>query len=183
MKKVALLFFILLNGSLLCFAQYSNDAFNFGIDIGYSQKGYMPVGLYVGINDMQYGLSIGAPLNVGTSGEHYSTINWDEYPEDIVGSGEYNYPFIFSVARRVYDGLFLGAGIGFAPTVQYRNMYDNFHILGNNGSYHITNMEGNKMEYLGFISYHFAGQNNTNFFVKAFYSDIMGIGASFGTSF
>ncbi len=183
MKK--LLIFISFLFSMSAFAQTSfvNNNYKFGVDVGYSQNGYMPASLYIGVDRMQYGISVAYPINSGQKGKYYSNINWDEFSSEIVKSGNFYYPFTFDVGYHITDKFVIGAGIGYSMKILYRNMYDNAHILGNNGSYYITKSDGGQVEYKAFLSYYFPSFNTSSFYIKGFYSKAMGVGASFGTEF
>ena len=160
--------------------------FHVGMDVGFSNKGYMPVGFHFSSYEtkFQFGFTVGVPVRKGTKGEYYSTINWDEYPEDIVGDGEYYTPFTVDVGYKIYGGLIIGAGIGYASKTVYRNMYDSFHILGYNGSYHITLNDGGVPEYKGYVCYYFPADYNRimSWFIKGSYSYTMGAGLSVGVT-
>lgn len=186
MKKLALLLVISMVFVTSSIAQsdylYINGPLYFGADVGYSQHKYMPIGFHLGNGSFQYGATVGIAVGTGQEGEHYSNINWDQYPEDIIAEGEYYTPFTIDVAYNVYDGFMIGLGLGYAWKTHYRNMFDEFHILGYNGSYNVTARGTGKVESRVFVSYYFPSSRNGSLYLKGQYSNNMGIGLSLGFS-
>lgn len=181
MKKNLLFLFVLVSMELC--AQYSGtyySDFRFGFDLGYSAKGSAPMSMYFGKNKQIYGFSVGVPIGTGEKGEHYPNINWDEYPEDIIGSGSYYLPYSVFAGYNISEAFLIGGGIGYATCIKYRNMFDEFHILGNNGSYSITISDGGRIEYNIFGQYFIPTSRAGQFYIKGFYSNNMGPGGSIG---
>ncbi len=185
MKKIMLITFTLFSISVFSQTDYIDSKHaTIGVDLGYSQNGYLPMSFYMGIERAQYGFSLGYPINSGQKGKHYSTVNWDEFPDDIIESGHFYYPFTFDVGYNVFKNLVIGGSLGYAMKVLYRNMYDDLHVLGVNGSYHITTSNGGEIEYKAYISCYFPPSSDFgSFYVKGFYSKIMGAGATVGMAF
>lgn len=188
-KNLVVTFFLLMSLSLFSQTEhlYVNGPYHVGTDIGFSVNGYVPIGFHFGSYNtkFQYGFTVGVPVNRGVKGEHYPTINWDEYPEDIVSEGDYYTPFTIDIGYNVYGGIIIGGGLGIATQTVYRNMFDEFHILGYNGSYYLTAKGDPSVEYKGFITYYFPTESDKfgSTFFKASYSHIMGPGISFGITF
>ena len=158
-----------------------------GIDIGISPKGYVPFGIHFSSYNMkfQFGLSVAIPTQTGINGEEYTgTINWNEYPEDVISEGNYYLPFSIDIGYKIYKGLVVGVGIGFGSQTIYKNMFDKLHILGYDGSYHIRAKGENIPEYKGFITYYIPREYDKlgSFFIKGYYSHIMGPGVSIGVT-
>lgn len=116
------------------------------MDFGFSSKGYFPINGGVVMNKLLFGFGFEMSVNNGEEGEYYSEINWDEFPGDVVSSGQYVEPFNLQLGYNLFGNLYCGVGLGFGEVIYYRNMYDNFHILGNNGSYYIDAPSG-KIEF------------------------------------
>ncbi|SRR5690554_6224695 len=186
MKKVYLLLNLSILFTVSTIAQtdylYIKGPMYVGLDLGFSQHQYLPIGFHIGSGSMQYGVTVGLPVNKGVKGEYYSNINWDEYPEDIIAEGEYFTPFTFDVGYNVYGGLVIGAGLGYAYKTHYRNMFDELHILGYNGRYNISVRGDGEMEYKAFVSYYIPSERTASLYLKGYYSNIMGIGLSLGFS-
>ena len=178
-----ILFIVLLFTSVKLSSQnsvlYDSD-FRFGFDVGYSVEGYLPMSLYFGKDKMVYGFTLGSPVGTGQKGEYFSNINWDEYPEDIVNSGSFYYPFTVDIGYSISEHFIIGGGLGYAVRLNYRNMYDDFHILGDNGSYHITVTDGGVPEIKVFGQYIFPSESYIKVYIKGFYSNNMGPGGAIG---
>ena len=77
----------------------------------------------------------------------------------------------------------LGAGVGIAVGTKYRNCFDEFHILGDNGNYYKTTSNGTTGEFKVFAKYRFPTKNPypiCRFYISAQYSIRTGIGATIG---
>ena len=59
-------------------------------------------------------------------------------------------------------------------------MNDEFHILGNNGSYSINVSDGGKLEYNVFGQFFFPTSSSGMLYIKVFYSNNMGPGGALG---
>ncbi|MDD4437466.1 MAG: hypothetical protein PHS04_05460 [Tissierellia bacterium] len=156
-----------------------------GLDVGFSPDGYVPIGIHFSSYNtkFQFGLTFALSTKTGVIGEDYTgTINWSEYPEDFVSEGSYYTPFSIDIGYKLYKGLILGGGIGLSRETVYKNMFDDLHILGYNGSYHIRAKGENIPEYKGFITYYIPREYDKlgSLFIKLYYSKIMGPGASIG---
>lgn len=155
----------------------------FGVGFGYTSEGYIPVSIHYTHKKIYYGLSVAVPVSNGTKGENYNAgVNWDEMPEDVTEEGTYYTPVTFDMGYDFKD-FTLGAGIGLAVGTKYRNCYDDFHILGNNGSYYKTISNGTTGEFKIFAKYRFPTKNPypiCRFYISAQYSIRTGIGATLG---
>lgn len=159
--------------------------FHVGMGMGYTSEGHMPVTFHVTYKKVHMGLSFAVPLNDGRKGEHYSTINWNEIPEDHVKEGYSYTPYTIDLGYDIRN-LTIGIGGGFASRDKYLNCYDNLHILGNNGSYHITSRDGTVGEYKVFAKYRFASKSSLSIgdvYLSAMYSKNSGFGGLIGFEF
>jgi len=131
------------------------------MDIGYSSKGYISYNGGAVMKKLLLGIGFDMSINSGEEGEYYSEINWDEFPGDIVSSGKYIEPLFLQLGYNILGNLYCGVGLGFGEVIYYRNMYDNYHILGNNGSYYINAPSG-KIEFQKkvFATYFFPIKND-----------------------
>jgi hypothetical protein len=184
MKKVYLLIpfiFICLSG----YGQNKHLKVHSGFDIGYSHKGFIPLTVYLGSKETQYGLTIGLPVKTGTKGKYHPVINWSEFPkeEDVIKEGEYYLPIMFNLSRAIHNNLYLGGGIGYTFKTLYRNMHDDSEIIGDNGSYYITSPGKGRIDYIMFLNYVFPSIDSSHFSIRVFYSGLMGVGASIGYAF
>lgn len=191
MKK-NLLSFILCFVSSYLFSQtdqlYVNGPIHVGMDIGFSYNGYFPIGIHFSSYNtkFQFGITAGISMDcTKAEGEHYSNINWDQFPEDVIDEGSYYTPFTFDVGYKVFGGFVVGFGIGYSTKTIYRNMFDEFHILGHNGCYNISIRGEGSPEYKGYISYYFPSNSDNvgSVYVKGSYYRIMGLGVSMGVTF
>lgn len=130
---------------------------NFNIisfDMGLTSKNYLNVNCNAIYNKILYGFEYEAILKTGEIGEYFSTINWDQFPEDRQSSGKYvDNLFCFQIGYNIIDKLVAGVGIGFGSEINYRNMYDDFHILGNNGYYYLNMSSKTLLQTKIFINY------------------------------
>lgn len=73
-------------------------------------------------------------------GEHYTVVNWDQYPEDIyeyrANQGTYGY-FIIGYTLPKFP-IYFNLTVGLWSNEIVQNRYDEFRILGNNGYYFLT---------------------------------------------
>lgn len=154
-----------------------------GIGLGYTSEGYIPINIHYTHKKVYYGISVAIPAPNGTKGENFNAgVNWDEMPEDLVEEGTYYTPITFDMGYDFKD-FTLGAGIGLAIGTKYRNCFDEFHILGNNGNYYKTTSDGSTGEFKVFAKYRFPTKNPypiCRFYVSAQYSIRTGIGATIG---
>ncbi len=180
MKK---LYFLI---SCICFCLSSNgqNKVHSGVDIGYSHKGFIPLTVYVGAKETQYGVTVGFPVNKGTSGEYHPVVNWTRFPDevDVVEKGEYCLPVMFNLSRAVHNNLYAGAGLGYSFETLYKNMSDDSGEIGN-GAYYITSRGKGRIEYIMFLNYLLPTSDSAQFSIRVFYSGIMGAGASVGYAF
>lgn len=124
---------------------YSQSILSQGIDIGmgYSTQKYFSFELaYVTKSNLTIGYYMGFNMRPGTAGELYSTINWDEFSEDHYETGSYYDPLGLALGY-IFKNFMATATIGFAKETVYRNCFDSYHILGNNG-YYFKTVQGNE---------------------------------------
>ncbi len=151
----------------------------FGMGIGYTSGGYLPINFHYTYKKVYYGFSVAFPLSKGTKGELYTVINWDENSEDHVKEGSYYTPITFDMGYDFND-FTIGAGAGIAVGTKYRNCFDNYHILGNNGSYYKEVSNGTTGEFKIFAKYRFYSQTGIHCYLSAQYTIRTGIGATIG---
>lgn len=155
----------------------------FGVGFGYTSEGYIPVSIHYTHKKIYYGLSIAIPAQKGTKGEDYNAgVNWDEMSEDVKEEGTYYTPVTFDMGYD-FKNFTLGAGVGIAVGTKYRNCFDEFHILGDNGNYYKTTSNGTTGEFKVFAKYRFPTKNPypiCRFYISAQYSIRTGIGATIG---
>ena len=141
MKKITLLICLIATASVT-FAQ-------FGISVGYSTDNYASFQINsMGSlnNDVIYELGYTSELVRGIDGEDMSeSVNWDEFPEDFENEGSYYSVINFGVGFKLSKETYLMPKIGYAYETKYRNQYDDYNILGDNGNYYITQEGKNKI--------------------------------------
>lgn len=161
---------------LLCVVFIGANAQSFskthiGAHIGYGVKGHLPIGISLQTNKVFYGFTYSPSISKGVKGESYTgTVNWDEFPEDHVSEGSYKESFTVDLGYFVTDYLAIGGGLGYGYTMNYRNCYDEFNILGNNGSYYIEINKEGWLDAKLFLLYKFPVSSMFNMYVKAGYS-------------
>lgn len=150
-----------------------------GIGVGYAAEGYIPFDFHLLYKKMYYGLSASLPVSKGTKGERYTTLNWDEFPEDHIEDGEYYLPITFDIGYNI-SSFTIGAGAGLAFGSKYRNCYDASHILGDNG-YYYKDFSGQTVgEFKAFAKYRFPSKSVIHCYLSAQYTIRTGVGAIFG---
>ena len=123
--------------------------------ISYSQKTVLPIGFHYNIgnsntkevsvfngtvdliqsNSYIFGMEFG--IGGATNGEDFTgTINIDQYPEDRTDTESHTLWNIgFRVGKEIYKNLNLIGTLGYFQLSEFEDRYDNFNILGDNGSY------------------------------------------------
>lgn len=184
MKKAILSIIVALLSLSATYSQsdylYINGPKHLGVDIGYSQNNFIPARIYFGYEKIQAGISVGIQPSRGTKGEHYTVINWDQYPQDIIGSGTWQIPVTIDFGYNIHSSFVLGVGVGFTRENHYRNMFDRSHILGYNGAYYLTAQGDIKPEAIAYFSYYIPTDKMPSVYIRAHYSLSMGVGASLG---
>ena len=130
MKKILL--------SIICLALWiTSYSQQFGLSMGLTSKLYLPFDIhYATINGFGLKFNFSLDLNPGTKGENYSsTINWDQFPEDHLNQGSYYTTYDLGLGK-YFENFYLLGLLGIAKETKYRNCFDDFHILGNNGYYY-----------------------------------------------
>ena len=151
----------------------------FGVGLGFTSESFVPINLHVQYKKMYYGLSTALPVSKGTEGTKYDNINWDEIPEDHEGEGSYYTPITFDLGYSI-KSLVVGIGVGPAMKTKYRNCYDDYHILGDNGAYYIEAKDGVSADYKAFIKYRFKSQMGIHLYLSAQYTYRTGVGVVLG---
>jgi len=130
MKKLYLLFFFL-TGLVPTYSQ------QMGMSLGLSSKLFLPLDIhYAGSNGFGIKFNFSNNLNKGTEGEDYtSTINWDQFPEDHVKNGAYYTTYDLGLGK-YFENFYVLGMLGLARETLFRNCFDDFHILGDNGYYY-----------------------------------------------
>ena len=150
-----------------------------GLGIGYASEGYMPMNFHLTYKKVYYGFSVAIPVSKGVKGDLYTVVNWDEMSEDHIDEGTYYTPITFDVGYDI-KSFTIGAGIGIAVGTRYRNCYDKYHILGNNGAYYKEVSDGSSGEFKVFAKYRFPSKSGIHCYLSAQYTIKTGIGATFG---
>ena len=150
-----------------------------GLGIGYASEGYMPMNFHLTYKKVYYGFSVAIPVSKGVKGDLYTVVNWDEMSEDHIDEGTYYTPITFDVGYDI-KSFTIGAGIGIAVGTKYRNCYDKYHILGNNGAYYKEVSDGSSGEFKVFAKYRFPSKSGIHCYLSAQYTIKTGIGATFG---
>jgi hypothetical protein len=131
MKKLVFVF-------ILLYTAVNLSAQSVEIGMGYSSSMMLNMNVdYISPSNVVYSLDGGIALPNGTKGEEYSTVNWSEYPEDVIEEGEYYNIINLGVGYKFEKFAVLGL-IGYADETLYRNGYDDYNILGDDGSYYKT---------------------------------------------
>jgi hypothetical protein len=159
-------------------AQPVKDSF-LGLGIGYASGGYVPINFHYTHNKVYYGFSVSFPVSKGTEGERYKTINWDELSEDHVKEGSYYTPITFDFGCD-FNSFTVGIGLGVAIGTKYRNCFDDFHILGDNGSYYKEVKEGISGEFKVFAKYRLQSRTGIHYYLGAQYTVKTGVGVTIG---
>ncbi len=170
---------IILISSFIVSAQ---EGYYFGGGMGFSSKDYFKAEALFGKDKVLVKFGIDSKRNNGTKGQYYSNINWDQFPTDVVSEGRYtdfvNLGFDYFIIKE----LNLGFSLGFGKEVKYRNCFDNFHILGDNGEYYKEIYTGNKPTNIMFdANYSYFSENNPfalNLGVS--YGSLTGVGFNMG---
>lgn len=139
----------------------------FGVELGYGINGHVPFNISFEHNRIYYGLTFNLSVDKGVKGKRYEKFNWDEFPEDHRSEGNYKQSFTVDLGYRIKHFV-IGAGIGFLFDVDYRNCYDNFHILGNNGEYY-KEKNSSGFDAKIFALYNFSMNKNCRTYLKAGY--------------
>lgn len=132
---------------------------------------------YAGKNNMVYGVSFGGKFPSGSKGEYYSNIGWNEFNEDVTKVGKYNIVMNGFVGYKVKNIIF-GGILGFSEDVLYKNCYDGYEILGNNGKYYLTRADkidpniGLSLKYI-----------KDNVIINTYYTNMEGLGFGIGLLF
>jgi hypothetical protein len=168
MKKILILFGIII--SMNCSAQ------KIGVSFGYTTKSYIPIDFYFASSSgLGLKISLSVDTKKNTEGENYSsTINWDAFPEDHKSEGSYLTPIDFGIGK-FFDQFYVFGLIGFSNETLYRNCFDNFHILGENGNYYKL-VEGNNDLNYGIE----AGYFKSNINIGIIYTKYTGLGFKLG---
>ncbi len=169
MRKLFILILILIF-SELCLAQ------QFGVSFGITAKSYVPFDMYfVNSNGLGFKVNCGLDISKGQKGEDYTeTINWDAFPEDHVSEGSYYTTIDFGVGKYFEKVYFLGL-VGVAKQTLYRNCFDSYHILGDNGDYYKRAKGINELNYGVEVGYF-----KNNFIFGLHYTKFTGIGLKIG---
>lgn len=178
MKK---LLFVFLLFPMLSFSQ----TFDMGIGYGSGKIGTIDFG-YIDKTNVCYDVEIGRQMPIGARGELYNNINWDEMPEDHQSEGEFFELVLNGAIGYKYKSVMFAGILGYANNSRYRNAYDSFHILGNNGEYYkTTSASGDKanvgVKFKYFIDLEGATPWWLSLGVKA--TNVEGVGLSLGLSF
>ena len=139
----------------------------------------MPMNFHLTYKKVYYGFSVAIPVSKGVKGDLYTVVNWDEMSEDHIDEGTYYTPITFDVGYDI-KSFTIGAGIGIAVGTKYRNCYDKYHILGNNGAYYKEVSDGSSGEFKVFAKYRFPSKSGIHCYLSAQYTIKTGIGATFG---
>lgn len=163
------------------YAVYSQDkdstGIGLGIAFGYSNENHLLMDLaFVHSSGIGLKLGLGLELAIGTEGEDYTnTINWDQYPKDLVKEGSYLTTFDFSFGY-FHKYFFVLGLIGYANETEYRNCFDDFHILGDNGKYYKTRNGDSGLNFGGEIGLRLLN----GITISCLYSEYNGIGGKIG---
>jgi len=153
-------------------------------DMGFSSKNYMNFNFNVIYNKILFGFEYEMPLKTGVIGENYTTINWDQFPEDRQSSGMYvDNQICFQVGYNIIDKLVLGVGLGIGEEIYYRNMFDDFHILGSNGYYNLHKSGNILLQTKIFANYLIPINNKTYLLLNVQHTKLSGTGGGLGLGF
>lgn len=137
MKKSILILFLATYS--ISYSQQTLVPFGLHYNIGNSNT--KEVGIYNGTidviesNSYIFGMEFG--LGGATNGEDYTgTININQYTEDRIGTESHTLWNIgFRAGKEIYKNLYLIGTLGYIQLSEFEDRYDNFNILGSNGSY------------------------------------------------
>lgn len=198
MKYIIVFILIVLSQSpAFCSNNDSVDKFDFtnkkimgGLDIGYAAKdATVPVSFSFVINRWVLSMSYGLPSIWKAEGENYSnSVNWDEFPSDETGKkGYYSSSLGIDVGYLFWKNIAAGIGVSYVMKGMYKNMYDNLHILGDNGAYFLTSKTENKVSADIFLNIYLPLNKTGDYYLvlqpkySTYYNFIGSIG--FGVSF
>lgn len=185
MKTKFILSFLL----LICMTTFSQNKekskFNImSFDMGFTSNNYLNMNFNVVYNRVLYGFEYEMPLKSGEIGEYYSTINWDQFSEDRQSSGMFvDNLLCFQLGYNIIDKLVVGVGIGFGEEIYYRNMFDEFHILGNNGYYYLNKSGKVLLQTKVFVNYFIPLSEKYYLALNAQYTKLGGTGGGIGVGF
>lgn len=165
-------FLLCISTLFICSNGYT-QGLSFGIGYGTTRMMSFEFG-YIAPNKMIYDFKYGIRIPSGTIGKLYTVINWDEFPQDVYKDGNYWTTYDISVGRR-FNKFFIAGLLGYSTEILYRNCYDDFHILGDNGYYHKQITGGSKAD-IGIE----AGVIIDWFKVALSFTSTMGINANIG---
>jgi hypothetical protein len=100
-----------------------------------------------------FGFGFGTTLENGGVGEHYTTINFGQFPQDVYQVRRTNGTSIYGNVGYKIKNLLIGTKIGVTSGMVYQNRFDRFKILGNNGYYYTSANSETKAMVGGFASY------------------------------
>lgn len=114
-------------------------------------------GDFGGNSNLLYGFEVGFNLSggVGEDWDYTDVINLGQYPEDITGEYAYNLiKFGGRVGYKTSSKLVVIGTVGLNFLNEYQLRFDEFYILGDNGSYAISTGKNTTKPYLkGSVSY------------------------------
>lgn len=167
---------------LKCYGQDKNSNINIiSFDVGYTPENYLNFNFNVLSNKILYGFSYDQIINSGKVGEHYTTINWDQFPEDRQSQGVFIGNLLtFNLGYSLFKRFAIGIGLGIGEEIIYRNMFDEFHILGYNGYYHLTRSDDILFHAKLFVNYHIPLSKKYHLTLNLQHSNIIGTGAGIG---
>ena len=111
---------------------------NFGLDF---KLGYKSVLMNIGFT---------TPLKKDFVGTRMNNIGWNQFPEDHYKQGAY-YEFTdLGLHYLIHKNIIIGAKVGLGKETVFRNCYDRFEILGNDGYYYMMRSSGNRKNNIGF---------------------------------
>lgn len=138
MRNIIIIFSALFISSL-CFAttktiedsEAPNAIFDLGIGLGNTFSFH-----FGGGRIMYFGFAWHHEIFKGVKGEYYDVINWDQFPEDHKDEGNYYNVFLLKLGSNVkQQNSSFYINLGLNAETKYRNCFDDFHILGDNGKY------------------------------------------------
>ena len=127
---------------------YSQEHFPIGVHYNIGNSNIQNLGMFnITIDNISnsYVFGIEAGFGGSTSGEDYTeVINIDQYSSDRIGTYSFtSWNMGLRVGKTVYKNINLLGTVGYLNLSKYEDRYDNYNILGNNGSYVVLNKSKN----------------------------------------
>jgi len=185
MKRFYILFFALFTITTTSYSQVKKDdnSIVFNVDAGYGTKGFVPISFGLIRNSVYYGISLNYNVDTGTNGKKYKKIGWDELPGDHVSEGSYQNSALLDMGYVCFHNVVIVIGGGYTFTRDYRNCYDETHVLGDDGYYWKNKSVTGDFDCHTYFNYYFGFEKSRTMYLKAGFGRLEGAFACLGLRF